>query len=255
MRAIMLTMGDWNIAKPKVELFSAYSLDSTGLKDPPFSRLITYSAAKNMLNRFPSADERENMEASRLLAMWESDHPAAMDKMLAQITQQSPPTFDFHYLTVLSRLTAPSTEKQTRQIADALLGMEKKLAGRNLRAKQSWLARLAELAGELLTKYPGLTQLLVEHPDFVQAGHVVIAPQLGEPGRPVAAKRFLAATRHAAEFPLPLELVDLLAVLPAADVRPVFRARWSEFSVREPIIRRLAIKPEATDRTRFLDVL
>src|SRR5262249_12363722 len=83
----------------------------------------------------------------------------------------------------------------------------------------------------------------------------VIASQLREPARTVAAKRFLAATRNDAEFPLSLELVDLLAVLPAADVRPVFRARWSEFSVREPIIRRLAIKPEATDRTRFLDVL
>jgi putative heme-binding domain-containing protein len=255
MRAIVLTMGDWNIAKPNVELFSAYSLNWADMKDPPFSRLITHSAARDLLGRFPAGDERENIEGSRLLAMWESDHPAAIDRMLAQITRDSHPTLDFHYLTVMSRLTAVPTEKQTRQVADALLGMEKKLAGRNLRIKQSWSARLAELAGELLKKYRGLDQILVGHPDFVQPGHVVIATQLRDPARTAAAKRFLTATRNDAEFPLSPELVDLMAALPAAEVRPVLRAHWSDFSVREPIIRQLVTKPDAPDRTRFLDVL
>src|SRR5262249_43137282 len=54
MRAIMLTMGDWNIAKPKVELFSAYSLDSTGLKDPPFSRLLTYGPPRGRAREYGS---------------------------------------------------------------------------------------------------------------------------------------------------------------------------------------------------------
>src|SRR5262249_34095899 len=55
--------------------------------------------------------------------------------------------------------------------------------------------------------------------------------------------------------PLSPELIDLLSGLPTEQVRPLLRSRWSDRSMRVPIIRELAKKPERVDRERFLDVL
>jgi len=253
-RAIMLAMGDWNLANPKLELYSAYSLGIAQPTEMAYFRLLNRWADKKLLDHFPSDHEPENLEASRLLAMWESDHQQAVDKMLSQITDKSHPTWDFHYLTVLSRLTAAPTNKQTAGVADALLGMERKLAGQHLRIKQNWTVRLGELTGELLKKHPGLNLLLADHPDLPQPGHVVVAAQLSGPARTRAANRFLTAARDQ-DFPLSPELIDLLSGLPAEEVRPLLRSRWSDRSMRGPIIRELAKKPEPVDRDRFLEVL
>src|SRR5207302_1788972 len=50
-------------------------------------------------------------------------------------------------------------------------------------------------------------------------------------------------------------LVELLATLPAAEYRPLFRKQWSDFSLRDAILRHLLVNPEEADRERFLDGL
>ena len=255
LRAVMLVMGDWNLNDPKVELVSAYSPSPNASGDSAYFRLASRSRMSRLLEAFPSADEGLNIETARLFAMLESDDPVAVRKCLDEITADSHPTRDFHFLTVLTRLSARRTEEQTRRVADALLRMEKKLAGRQLRIKQNWAARFGELTGELLRVHPGLDPLVAAHPNLVQPGHVVVAARLAGNHRREAARRFLDVIREDAEFPMSVELIDLVSGLPAADYRPVFRARWSDRSLREAIAGRLTERPEPADRERFLEAL
>jgi putative heme-binding domain-containing protein len=254
-RAAIICLGDWNLVNPDIELWSAYGLNPGKPKDAAYVRLVVRGMVENILANFPSTNRNENIEASRLLAMLQDDHPAAVAKVLSQITADSHPTQDFHYLTVLSRLTAPPTDEQTKQVADALLGMEKKLAGRQLRIKQNWTVRMGELVGELLRVHPGLDKLLAAHPVLVQPGHVVVANKLTGATRGEAAVRFFNTFRAVAEFPLSAELLDLFASLPRAEARPALRARWSDLTLRETMIRLLTDRPDAEDRERFLDVV
>src|SRR5262245_15040760 len=76
-RAIMLAQDDWNLSSPRVELFSAYALNGPSLTSSAYFRLLMHGIEKDLLNGFPSADERENMEVARLLAMTEFDSARA----------------------------------------------------------------------------------------------------------------------------------------------------------------------------------
>jgi putative heme-binding domain-containing protein len=255
LRAIQLSLGDWNIHSSPIELFAAYSSPARKPEDRAYIRLVTRQIVVNVLAHYPTEDATENIEASRLLAMLSADDPPALAKTLTLLTAESHPTQDFHYLTVLARLPAPWTEDQTKQVAAALLALDKKFAENKLRPETNYPPRLRELADELIRQHPGLDKLLAAHADLTSPGNVLVAASLkGEP-RKEAAKRFLVAVRDDAEFPLSAELVELLARLPAADVHPVLRARWSDRSARELLIKPLAASLQVADREKFLDVL
>ena len=254
-RLTMQSLGDWKIHDPRLELFIAYSLSSFPDQKPGYERLLANAACGIVHAFFPSADARLNIEASRLLAMLEDGDPASISKMLAQITADSHPTWDFHYLTVLARLTAPRNQSQTHRVADALLSLEGKLERRNLRAESNWPARLRELVVELLRTHPGLDKLIVAHEKLVAPGHVLIASQLRLEARQAAARLFFAAVRDNTEYPLSGELIQLLTTLPAEEVRSLLRSRWADRSVRDAIIKPLAAKPEEIDRAKFLEAL
>ena len=214
-----------------------------------------YRLLKDILAAFPSKNDHENTEAGRLLAMLEVDHAEAIPKVLGMITADSHPTQDFHYLIVLSRLKGARTAKHVQLIGDALLDLERKLDGRNLRVKQTWNARFGELAIELLKSNPGMEKLLGEHKDLVRPGHVVVAAVFKGEARILAARRFLNVVKVDVEFPMSAELIDLLAILPPADFAPVFRAHWADRPARDAMVKLLARQPDPADRTKFLDVV
>lgn len=254
-RAMMLALGDWNLESPRVELLSAYSLRSSVTREAGYVRLLGREAVTSLRKDFPADDDRFNTEASRLFAMWEVDDPAILRKVLSQITERTHPRRDFHYLTVLARLRAKRDANQCAFVADALVGLDKKLADHEVQVKQNWPARFSELVGELLDEDPELHTMLAVHPDLLRSGNVLIAAKLTADNRRRAATRFLAAVRDNAEFPLSAELIDLLAKLPADDFLAVFRARWSDRSARDLLIKHLAEKPNPADRAKFLEVL
>src|SRR5262245_52123293 len=254
-RAVMLAMGDWNLASPKVELHSAYGLSFAHAKDGPYLRLLTRDQVKKLLDYLPSTSGPEAVEVTRLLAMVGADHPAVLDKVLAQISPTTHPTLDFHFLTVLSRLPAARDLHHTERIAAALLDLDTKLAGLQLRIKQNWSTRLAELTTDLIRHDPNLAAALAAHPQFVRPGNAVIATRLTGRSRSEAARKLLAAVRADPDFPLSPDLVDLLAQRPAEEFKPVFRARWSDLAAREAMVKHLAANPEPGDRRLFLEAI
>jgi putative membrane-bound dehydrogenase-like protein len=247
-RLLMLTLGDFRLREPPAEVYTAYSLQGS-LDGRDTFRKDVRSAARTW---FPCKDAQINAETSRLLAMLEDDDPAVLKDAAGMWTKESSPTDDMHYLIVYSRLRAERPPEAAKQVARAVLGLDRKLEGKQQRNKQNWNARLVEVLINLLSKDPRLADVLMADEEFVKPAHAPLAACLDADRRRKAAKLFLAAVQKDDDFAWSGPLIDLLAELPADDVRPVFRARWSDFALRDALVLQLTDKPDPQDREKFL---
>ena len=251
LRLLMLIDGDWCLRNPSEAVYSAYSLQ----KPPKERRDIEKTIFQQIRKLYPTGDKNFDTEASRYFAMIEDDDPATAAKVAAQITKASSPTDDVHHLIVLSRLQGKRTPEQTAAVVDALLGLEKKLNGLQMRTKLTWGPRLGEVVFNLILKYPGLSDAMLKHPGFVHPSHVLFTANFGKENLVKAARLFLVAIEKDGDFLWTPELVDMLAVLPPEEYRPIFRKQWADYSLRDPLLKHLVDNPEAADRQRFLDGL
>jgi len=247
-RLIVLALGDTNVAKPALEVYSNYALGPTPLLTPARSAEI----AKAVGGIFPSGDERLDQESARLLGILEDADSATVGKVAAFITDKSSPTWDVHYLIVLSRLKGEYPPELAAKIANAILALGRKLEGHEQRTKQVWGARLGELVGVFLKRDPKLAAELIKHPDFPNAGNVSLLAMFKPEQRRDAAVRFLGVVKDDKKFGWSEPLIDLLSMLPPEEVFPVLREQWSNFGLRDAIVQRLAAKPDVADRDTFL---
>jgi putative heme-binding domain-containing protein len=248
LRLVLLGLGDFHLNDPPVEVYTAYSAPRSLRGREALVRRIL--AAVRPL--FPSGEATLDMEAARLLAILEDDDPGLPAKVAARWTADSSPTQDVHYLVVLSRLCGPRTPDVSARTAQALLALHGKLKGDEQRSKQNWNLRLAEALASLLRHDPRLGDELLQRPALVDAAHVPLVLVLEGEQRRRAARLFLEAVRKDPEFTWSGPLIDLLAQLPAAEVRPVLRGQWANFGLRDAILLQLAEPPEETDRDKFL---
>ena len=250
-RLLERALGDFNLKNPSAEVYSPYSLQRSFKeheKEVDESRRLIHGW-------FPSGDEHLDIEAARFLAMVEDDDDATPPKVAALWTPKSSATLDMHYLIVYSRLRGKRDDKSAEQVADAMLNLDRKLEGQAQRNKQNWNARLVEILPALIEKDSHLTDALLHHKNFVRAAHVALTACFDEAHRREAARLFLAAIKKDDDFAWSGPLIDLLSLLPAAEVRPVFREQWTNLGLRDALVLRLADKPEEVDRERFLSGL
>src|SRR5262249_2359057 len=227
----MVALGDYHLHNPPAEIYAGYSFSHPFQGDEE-TRTRILSAVRSC---FPSTNAHLNEEATRLLAMLEDDDSALPSKIAARWGPTSPATQDVHYLVVFSRLRGSHDREISRRVAGALLGLQRKLEGREQRVKQVWGERLAELLENLLRRDAVLADILLEHPDFVKPGHVVLAATFDLEHRKQAARLFLAVVKKDADFAWSGALIDLLALLPREDIRPILLAQWSNYGLRDAI--------------------
>ena len=173
-------------------------------------------------------------------------------QVVEHITARSHPTYDFHYLVVLSRLPGARSAELSGRIAHAILNLDRKLEGQQQRAKQNWGMRLSEVVTNLIKRDLQLPETLLKHPDFARPAHVDLVSVLDTKYPEQAARLFLAAVQKTPNFPWSGPLIELLSSLTAEQVRPLFRQQWSNFALREELLLKLAVKPEPIDREKFL---
>jgi putative membrane-bound dehydrogenase-like protein len=247
-RIVVLALGDFRLKDPPVEVYSAYSLaGSLKGREALVKRIL--QAARPV---FPSGDANLDVESSRLLAILEDDDANVLCKVAAMWTEKSSPTQDLHYLIVYSRLRGPRDRPAADQVAAAILGLDRKLAGQEQRNKQNWSVRLSEALVNLLKLDPNLADTLLKHPDLVNAGHVLLAAKLDAEHRERAARLFVKAAKTDAEFAWSPQLVELLGLLPKEETFPLFREHWSHFGLRDSMLLQFSLAPEETDREMFL---
>jgi putative heme-binding domain-containing protein len=252
LRLIILALGDWNLAKPSVEVFAGY--EAVHAPDPADPLAVRVRRA--VLGLFPASDARVNAEAARLLAMLGADEPVVAGRLLGRITATSAAEDDFHYLTVLARSRAALAPTNLPAMAKAILALDRKLDGLTQRPKQNWSLRLGEVVQALVARAPGLTGALLAEPELTRAGNVPLVLAAGLARSPACGRRFLEVVRRDAAYPWTVPLVDLLATLPLEEVQPLFRQQWTrQFALRDRLVVQLAEKPEAIDRDKFTAAL
>ena len=246
-RLIILALGDYHLHDPSEEVYTAYEPAlSLGGHEALVRRVDTTVSAL-----IPSGDRFVDFEAARLLAMVQSTEPDLSRRLGALIHARSSATSDFHYLTVLSRLKAKGWREETAYMANAILSLDQKLEGQQLRTKQSWTDRLVELAERLMQRDPKLPDALLQHPHFATPGNLALVP-LFDPDKRIIAARLYAAALRTKPFSWSGQLIDVLTGLPAADVRPLLRQQWANIALRDRLVTELAKQPEQIDHPIFV---
>lgn len=246
-RLMILSLGDWHLTDPSVEVFTGY--------EPPSAVPNEFNALLRPVRALlPSGNIELDTEAARLLAMLQDDDPRTARVLAQFLTDTTPASQDFHFLICLARLRAPLIDYVPR-ISHAVLNLDRKLSGQELRTRQNWNARLAELVEQLIRREPAIADAMLRDPRFPLPAHVDLARAFEGERRTAAARRFFNAARASSSYPWTGQLVDLLAELPRDEVFPLFRRHAYDPGVRDAIVLKLASAPVPTDRPLFLGSL
>jgi len=247
-RLIMLGLGDYHLYHPSVEVYTGYEPALSVRENEPLATKIQKAVA----DIFPSRDPFVDFEAARLLAMVEATDPSLPGKIIPLFTERSAPGADFHYLTVLSHLSAPIPTNAIPRIAQAILSLDRKLEGTEPRNKQNWTPRMSEVVYNLIRHEPKIAGAVLAHPNVATPGHLYLVPLLGGERYLPAARLYLEAARRNPGWTWSAPLVELISALPLEEVRPVLRQQWSNAALRDDLVLKLAQKPEAVDREKFI---
>src|SRR5262249_54841232 len=127
---------------------------------------------------FPTGHRVLDLELSRLIAMLTIDNNELLSKVLAQLTDDSHPVDDLHYLAVAARMPCSPVKQDRAVIVKSLVGMAGKLAARKLQQDNNWNDRVSELFGQLVDRDPQLPEALIAAPGFGRPQHVVFLSRL-----------------------------------------------------------------------------
>jgi putative membrane-bound dehydrogenase-like protein len=197
----------------------------------------------------PMGDRDQNREILRLLAMLEAEAP---EQLPERWTKNSDPIDNIHELIVWARCT--NKDRATRQVAAALLDLDRKITQRNMNRDTHWPLRIAELYAGLAEKDPKLHAAMIAHPDFGRPDHALFA-QAKDYNRAKAAAIFLAKIKSDGAFPINAAILQLLDALPAETVSPIVRPLWNKAGYDDAVVTLLARKPEDQDRAKFVQSL
>jgi len=248
LRLILIGLGDFQLEKPSLEVYTAY--------EPGFSLaahpVLISRLQKALATLFPSGDRIVDFETARLLAMIEASDPGLPGKVVARFNDFGSPSDDFHYLTVFSKLKTAAVTNFTAWIAQAVLRLDRKLDGLQQRPQQNWPSRLAELVGALIKHDSNLADAMMRHPDFARPAHLPLVPLLGSTRYLACARLYLNAVRSTPGFPWTEPLVELLSALPPEEVHPLLRKQLANVVLRDRLLIELAPKPQLEDRDKFV---
>jgi putative heme-binding domain-containing protein len=246
-RVMQKALGDIGAGKARGTVWEGYAPRKDGIEP---SLMRSWRAA--LLHAFPSGNADLDREISRTLAMLEAEGEGLIAQIAGRLTEKSDPVEDIHYLIVLSRLRGRRTEAVSRQVAAALLNLDKKINERKLNRDTNWPLRIQELQRELAAKDERLNALLSQSPDFGRPDHVQFTECPGFDRRR-AAEIFLK--RAGPDLVWTPSLVRLLGELPDEKSLPVLRRLWERGGLEDAVLPLLARHPDESDRTRFIEGL
>ncbi len=244
-RIIQLALGDLTAPKVRGTVWEGYTPRRAELDKELSARTL-----KALRGSFPAKNALLDREISRTLAVLQDDAPETLSRVAEQLTADSSPVEDVHYLTVLARLKAPRSQAVTARTAGALLALDAKLTKEKANRDSHWPLRIGEIHAELAAKDARLNAALLDHADFGRPDHALFAQSAGF-DRGLAARIFLDRAKDA-DYPWSAGIVELVGELPAEQALPVLRKLWGQVGLEEAILPVLARKPEAGDRDKFL---
>ena len=253
MRLLMRALGDWNLDRPSAEAFTGYELASKQIFDKSNADLIELCRAtpRELLH---SLDAEERREAARLSAMLRDTHPIITQRILAAIDPESSPSEDFHFLACLACAGSPIDAEATLSVASAILALDGKFRGRQLRSKQTFTDRLNEVVAKLAARC-SLYETLLAQPSFAHPNNVGLAIAFPDEYRVAAADRFLQSISSDTGAGWNELAVGLLQHASSELVPGVLRELSEQPGLADRCAMVLSRRPEEIDRRRYLAAL
>lgn len=251
LRVMQIALGDCGPGRAKAPMFDGYT-----------SRLDLKSHERELdpirirvAPLFPTKNANVDFELARVIAMLTPYNAGLLDRILAEITADSHPVRDIHFLTVAGRIPVERTGEQCQKIAEALVNLEPKISQRGLNQDRNWDDRAGEMYKQLVSLDADLPAAVVANKNFGRPGHVLflseISPELLKP----AIEAFVKNIRDDRHFKWTTGVVFLLGESADPAHRELIRRRFSEYPLRSAVLMTLAQKPEEADRPKFLEGL
>jgi putative membrane-bound dehydrogenase-like protein len=248
LRLAQQALGDFGLGGPFPPVWNGYA-NSCNLED------LTASSSSMLADLFPMDQPDLNRELSQIFALLSIDSPRAMDTLVGQLTADSHPVDDIHYLIVLSRLPTPRTDHHRQVIAQTLVSLEPKLVARNLHQDSNWDLRVGEMYAQLVRRDPLLLAAVIADPGFGQPGHVLFTKGASPELLARAADRVVEYLQTYPDWTWTPDVIALLAQSPEPRHRELIRAQFADISLHGAIVRALSPRPDVRDRRHFVQGL
>lgn len=174
-----------------------------------------------------------------------------LSKLLAQMTDESDPVSDLHYLYVAARVPVSRNVAQRDAIAKGFISVDQKLRRKQAVQDSSWNDRVKELYAAHCTLDPMLAVAIVQNPEFGAPSHTLFLSELPGELLPVAIGAFVKAIRASPDYPLTNEVVFIVGESAEAADQELLRSWASNFAIRGAVISTLAAKPSSVDIELF----
>jgi len=253
LRMMMRGLGDWNLNKPSHEVFTGYELSENTIFEEEHAELLTLcrNSPRALLH---SLDPDERREAARLSAMLRDPDPITASRIIDAITEKTPAEDDFHYLCCLACIKAPFTGEQVQRIAHAVIALDGKTGGQQMRTKQTYIDRLNEVVARIAKKAP-LYQKLIDNDGFARPNHASIACSFPQPYLNRAGEVFFSAVQASPDAGWKEDVIGLFEHMGADVSFPVIRRLAGYPGLRDECVMLLARSPTESDRKLLLDAV
>lgn len=143
-------------------VFDGYYLDDSVIQQD-----LTEPARQSLLSSFRASSGNTRLEWARLMAIARYTSPELQTELLGQITDDSHPVDDIHYLIVLTRSVRIARPTVLRKMVDALLNIRPKIQRLGLPTDRNWPIRMRELQTAMIREFKA-GDLIAEHPEILR---------------------------------------------------------------------------------------
>ena len=250
MRQLMKALGDWNLSDPSCETLTGYEISYDEIFNEENNDLLVLSrnSCRTLLH---SLNSEERKEAARMTAMLKDPHPISLGLIADFLTTSSKPEDDFHYLACISCLPINIDKRILENIAEAILRLDSKIKGKQVRSKQNYIDRLNEVIRGI-SKNGNIYDQIIKSPSFLRLNHVGIANAFPQAYRELAAQKFIKFVRNNINSQWRADLIDLLSCLDFDVTSSLFRKLAGNPSLMKSCVFELSKKPNDKDRALFV---
>ncbi|MFN0051181.1 MAG: PVC-type heme-binding CxxCH protein [Planctomycetales bacterium] len=201
---------------------------------------------------FPTGDRALDLELARLAAMLAPINDSLYSHLLEQIKEDTSPIDDIHYLIAASRLPVEPGKAQRELVAQAFLGLDRKIAARKLPLDSNWNERLGELYAEFVSRDDQLPEVIIGKEGFGRPGHVLFMTRLPAEQLPAAIAALTKAVQSDPEYPWNNDVVFVMSHGRTPEHYALIRQQYEKFELRMASLMALASNPQPEDREKFV---
>ncbi|MFO1019604.1 MAG: c-type cytochrome [Planctomycetales bacterium] len=204
---------------------------------------------------FPTGDKLLDQELARTAAVLGLLNPKFLDQVLKQITSETSPTDDIHYLVVAGRLPVPRNIAARQATAAALVNIDPKITARKMALDSNWSDRITEMFNQLVDLDPELPDEILKQKNFGTPGHILLLGKTPPDKLPQAIAKFTAQAKANEDYTWTNDVVFLIGSVDSPENRAQLRTLYDNLAVRNAALISLGNRPEAADREKFVEGL